>query len=308
VEIKMLRNFLVLAAIASIAACAARPQAASSTAHGSLMGPAQFQALPSNPADHRIAYGKDPQQFGDLRIPAASGSQPVVVLIHGGCWKSDYATLSDMAPMADALKTEGIATWNIEYRRLPGSGWPGTFQDVAAAVDHLRAMGPKYQLDPERVVVVGHSAGGHLALWVAAREGLPSGSLLRGADPLPVRGVVDLAGPGDLRAEIAVEVGGCQSRVVEELIGGSPAEVPERYREASPSEMLPLGVPQVLVWGTQDTLRPLWVGEAYAKAAAASGDQVRLLTVDALGHFEIASPHSRAWPKVLHAIRSLLRD
>lgn len=303
----MFRRFLTLLAITGIAACAATPKLAPSTSPTSPMGPAEFQALPSKPADHRSAYGRDPQQFGDLRIPTAKGLHPVVVLVHGGCWKSEYATLTDMAPMADALKAEGIATWNIEYRRLPQGGWPGTFQDVAAAVDHLRAIAPMYQLDLERVVVLGHSAGGHLALWVAARRHLPPGSPLRGADPLPVRGVVDLAGPGDLKAEIAVEVAGCQSRVVEELLGGSPTEVPERYQQASPSEMLPLGVPQVLVWGTRDTLRPLWIGKDYAKAAAASGDPVDLVTVADLGHFEVASPLSPAWPKVLEAIRSLLQ-
>ena len=273
------------------------------------MGPAEFQALSSGAADHRIAYGKDPSQFADLRIPHGAGLHPVVALIHGGCWKADYATLRDMAPIAEALKADGIATWNIEYRRLPqpGSGWPGTFQDVGSAVDSLRLVAQQYQLDLTRVVLVGHSAGGQLALWTAARTRLPSSSILHSDNPLPVQGVVDLAGPGDMQAEIAVEIGGCQSRVVEELLGGSPDEVPERYRQASPITMLPLGMPQVLIWGDHDTLRPIEAGEAYAKAARDAGDPIKLVTLRGLGHFEVANPFAPQWPTVRDSIEALIK-
>jgi acetyl esterase/lipase len=305
----MIRRFLLVTMSAALAACAGTNPPNVPTKPKALMSPAEFQALASSKADYRIAYGEGRDQFGDLRIPAAKGPHPVAILIHGGCWKSDYATLSDTAPIADALKAEGIATWNIEYRRLPdpGSGWPGTFQDVGEAVDHLRSIAPRYDLDLGRVVVLGHSAGGYLALWTAARSRMPPGSELHAADPLPIRGVVDLAGPGDLKAEIAVEVGACQSRVVEALLGGSPGEVPERYLQASPAEMLPLGVPQILIWGDSDDLRPLWIGQNYAKAAAASGDPVDLVIVHGAGHFEVASPFSPAWPKVRGAIDSLLQ-
>jgi len=214
-----------------------------------------------------------------------------------------------MAPIADALKAEGIATWNVEYRRLPqpGSGWPGTYEDVGQGVDYLRHIAGQYQLDIDRVVVVGHSAGGHLTMWVAARKRLSPGSVLHVDDPLPIRGVVDLAGPGDMETEIAVEVGACQSRVVEQFLGGSPVDVPDRYAQVSASKMLPLGVPQVLVWGDHDNLRPMWLGQKYAKAATASGDSVELVIMPGLGHFEVASPYSPAWPKVRDAIRSLLQ-
>jgi acetyl esterase/lipase len=274
------------------------------------MGPDEFQALPSQPADHRIAYGKDPSQFADLRIPSTPGLHAVAILIHGGCWKADYATLRDMAPIADALKAEGVATWNIEYRRLPqpGSGWPGTYEDVGRATDYLRQIAQEYQLDLDRVVIVGHSAGGHLALWAASRKRLPPLSALYVRDPLPIRGVVDLAGPGDMATEIAVEVGACQSRVVEQFLGGSPVDVPERYAQVSASKMLPLGVPQVLVWGDHDNLRPVWLGKKYTRAATAAGDIVDLIIVPGLGHFEVASPFSPAWPKVRDAIRFLLQS
>jgi len=306
----MFRHLLrtVTLAACGLTACATTPRPPPVATINGQMGPAEFQALPSQPADHRIAYGKDPSQFADLRIPSTPGSHPVAILIHGGCWKADYATLRDMAPIADALKAEGIATWNVEYRRLsqPGSGWPGTYEDVGQGVDYLRSVARQYQLDLDRVVVVGHSAGGHLALWVAARKRLPPNSVLHATDPLPIRGVVDLAGPGDMATEIAVEVGACQSRVVEQFLGGSPVDVPERYAQVSASKMLPLGVPQVLVWGDHDDLRPKWLGEKYAKAATAAGDSVDLVVVPGLGHFEVASPYSPAWPKVRDAISSLL--
>jgi len=299
-----------LAAAGAMTACATAPKPPSTANVNGLMGPAEFQSLPSQPADHRIAYGKDPSQFADLRLPSSLGLHPVAILIHGGCWKADYATLRDMAPIADALKAEGIATWNVEYRRLPqpGSGWPGTYEDIGQGVDYLRNVAQQYQIDLDHVVVVGHSAGGHLAMWVASRKRLSPNSVLHVAEPLPIRGVVDLAGPGDMETEIAVEVGACQSRVVEQLLGGSPVDVPERYAQVSASKMLPLDVPQVLVWGDQDNLRPMWLGQKYANAATVAGDSVDLIIVPGLGHFEVASPYSPAWPKVLDAISSLLQS
>lgn len=311
----MLRQLLCTTALATFAAgvmtaCVTAPKPSSTANARGVMGPAEFQSLPSQPANRRIAYGKDPSQFADLRIPSTSGPHPVAILIHGGCWKADYATLRDMAPMADALKVEGIATWNVEYRRLsqPGSGWPGTYEDVAQGVDYLRNVAQQYQLDLNHVVVVGHSAGGHLAMWVASRKRLSPGSVFYVAEPLPIRGVVDLAGPGDMETEIAVEVGACQSRVVEQLLGGSPGDVPERYAQVSASKMLPLGIPQVLVWGDHDNLRPMWLGQKYANAATTAGDSVDLIIVPGAGHFEVASPYSPAWPKVRDAIDSLLQS
>jgi acetyl esterase/lipase len=273
-----------------------------------LMSPQDLQALPSRPADHRVAYGGDSSQYGELRVPAGRGPYPVVVLIHGGCFKSAYATARDLAPMADALKVDGIATWNIEYRRLgqAGGGWAGTYLDVGRAVDHLREIGGKHNLDLGRVVLMGHSAGGHLAMWAAARGRLPTSSRLYVRDPLPVRGVMDLAGPLDLTANIAGYQSLCRDTVITGLLGGSPAAVPDRYAQASPIRLLPLGIPQVLLIGEHEDFVPPPLVAAYARAAARAGDSVRLITVPRAGHFDIASPRTAAWPLVEASIRSLL--
>jgi acetyl esterase/lipase len=289
--------------------CAAQAGDAVEEARSPPMTPKTFQALPSKAPDHRIAYGTAAEQYGDLRLPTTAGPHPVVVLIHGGCLKSEYATLKDLAPMADALKAAGFATWNVEYRRLgnAGGGWPGTYLDAGAAVDKLRSLAAEYPLDISRVVVVGHSAGGHLAMWVAARPRLPKDSPLSVDAPLPVKGVVNLGGYGDLAAFRQVEKAACGgTAVAEAVLGGDPSDVPDRYAQVSASAMLPLGTSQVLIWGEDDTNTPLWLAQQYVQAARAAGDPVQLLILPKLGHFEIADPSSSAWPSLRSSIQSLL--
>jgi acetyl esterase/lipase len=271
------------------------------------MTPQDLAALPSQAPDRRVAYGEDSSQYGELRLPNGPGPHPVVVLIHGGCFKAAYATARDLAPMADALKADGIATWNVEYRRVgqAGGGWPGTYLDVGRAIDHLRVLASAHSLDLGRVVIVGHSAGGHLAMWAAARSRLPRTSPLYMADPLPLRGVIDLAGPVDITANIAGYQNLCRDTVITTLFGGTPAAVPDRYAQASAMKLLPLGIPQVLVIGEYEEFVPRPLAEAYAQAAARAGDPVRLLVIPRVGHFEIASPRASTWPQIEAAIRSL---
>ncbi|HUQ79959.1 MAG TPA: alpha/beta hydrolase, partial [Gemmatimonadaceae bacterium] len=224
---------VVLLALAPAAGCARNPgtsQGGAASPAG-LMKPGELESLPSQPPDARIAYGSDSSQYGELRLPAGPGPHPVAVLIHGGCFKAAYATLRDLAPMGDALKAAGIATWSVEYRRVgqPGGGWPGTYLDIASAVDHLRVLARQHPLDLRRAVVVGHSAGGHLAMWAAARARVPAGSDIHSVDPLPLRGVLDLAGPVDLTANIAGYESLCRDTVITQLLGGTPATVAERY-------------------------------------------------------------------------------
>ena len=235
----------------------------------SLMTPAQFKALSSKAPDYRFSYGADANQFGELRIPLGVGPFPVAILIHGGCFRAEYGTLHDLSPIGDALKVKGIATWNIEYRRLgqTGGGWPGTYLDVGNGVDYLRSIAAQSHLDLTRVIVVGHSAGGHLAMWVAARARLPKTSNIYVPDPLSVRAVVDLAGTPDLEALIPAEQTSCGGPVIEQLLGGKPSEVPDHYAQASASKMSPIGVPQILVWGSRDDNVPVSIGEKYTRMA-----------------------------------------
>jgi acetyl esterase/lipase len=196
-----------------------------------------------------------------------------------------------------------VATWTIEYRRIgdPGGGWPGTLADVAAAADHLRAIAPAYNLDLDRVTTVGHSAGGHLALWLAARARLPAGHALAAPDPLPVRRAVGLAAVSDLRMcwELRLSNG-----VVGEFLGGSPDTVPARYAVASPAALLPLGVPQVLIHGTEDDSVPFAMSAVYRDTAVAAHDPVTLIPLPGLEHFALIDPESAAWPVVRAAVLS----
>jgi len=302
----------VFAALVALAAACTRtsatPQGYIASGADSAMRALHLSELPINPPDQVAAYGEDSSQSGALRVPAGKGPHPVVVLIHGGCFKAAYATKRDLEAMGDALKTDGIASWNVEYRRLgqPGGGWPGTHLDIGHAVDHLRTLAPRYNLDLNRVVLVGHSAGGNLAMWAAARARLPVSSPLYISNPLPVRGVIDLAGPVDLTANIAGYEKLCLDTVITSLLGGTPAAVPERYAQSSPIRMLPLGLPQVIVLGSLEAFVPRPLAEAYIQAATKAGDPVRLLYLPRADHFVIASPRSWTWPKVELAIRSLL--
>ena len=164
----------------------------------------------------------------------------------------------------------------------------------------------QHRLDLSRVVLVGHSAGGHLAMWAAARSQVPRGSALFMANPLTVRGVVDLAGPLDLTTNIEGYEGLCRDRVVTNLMGGTPAAVPERYAQASLMKLLPLGVPQVVVLGEYEEYVPRHFAQAYVQAAERAGDRVRMILIPGAGHFEIASPRAAIWPQVESAIRSLI--
>jgi acetyl esterase/lipase len=255
---------------------------------------------PATPADARIAYGDDPYQFGELRLPTGDGPHPVVVYVHGGYWRARY-DLTHAGHACAALTARGLATWNLEYRRLGnvGGGWPGTFLDVAAGADFVRELATRYPLDLARVVVVGHSAGGQLACWLAARPRLPTTSLLYTPNPQAVRAAVALAGVLDLARAWELRL---SANVTEELLGGAPREVPERYASSSPLALLPLGVPQTLLHGTADDSVPYELSQRYAAEAKRLGDDVTLLTLPGTGHFEVIAPTSAEWPTVARAV------
>lgn len=272
------------------------------------LSPRAVDALPSKPADARVSYGADPEQFGDLRLPAGPGPHPLAIVIHGGCWVSTFATLQNTAAFSDALRDAGVATWNVEYRRLDqaGGGWPGTFSDVGAAVDHAATLAKQYPIDLSRVVVTGHSAGAHLALWAAARPRIQARSVLYKAAPLRVRAAVALGGPGDLRNFTQYAARVCGAPVIEQLLGGNPDAVPDRYGAASPIELLPLGVRQVLIVGESDGVMPEPARNAYVASAKKAGDAAEVIVVPG-SHFEVIAPTSAAWPIVRDTLLSILR-
>lgn len=258
----------------------------------------------------RIPYGKGALQFGELRVPEGKGPHPVVVIVHGGCWVSKLGRLDERAvaldllrPIAADLTAQGFATWNIEYRRVgnEGGGWPGSFHDVAAGADHLRKLAKKNRLDLKRVVAIGHSAGGHFALWLAARSKLSKSSELYVKNPLQLKGVVDLDGPGDLKATLPLQQPVCGAPVITQLMGGSPEDRAQRYREGSPIEMLPLGVPQEIFAGRMFAAQT----PAYVEAAKRAGDTVNAAIAPKAGHFVYVDPGSSTWPQVVKTIRAL---
>jgi len=274
----------------------------------SRLGPRDIDALPSAPADHRLAYGADSLHFGDLRLPDGPGPFPVAIVIHGGCWLGPFATLHNTSAVSDALRGLGVATWNVEYRRAdhPGGGWPGTFQDVAAAADHVRELATRFPLDTTRLVALGHSAGGHLAFWLAARHRLPPTSPLASPDPVTLAGVISIGGPPDLAAFEGLDARVCGEPIVARLLGDASAVIGDRLADASPAARLPLGTPQRLLVGELDGVVPAEVALDYERRARALGDDVAYVSMGGAGHFEALAPTTEAWQVVVATVRELL--
>jgi acetyl esterase/lipase len=270
----------------------------------SIMTAADLERLCTAPAGECVRYGDDPLQFGELSLPPGRGRHPVVVNVHGGCWLAAFSIEHSRA-QAQALASAGFAVWNIEYRRVgnPGGGWPGTFRDVSMAIEHLRQLAKSFPLDLSRVALMGHSAGGQLALWLAARRRLPASSALYVDNPLPVLGVVALAPASEL---FELHARGVFDGVVGKLMGGAPTEMRDRYEAVTPACLAPIGVPQILLAGRHDDVWG-WNAHAYHRAALAAGDrQIRLEVIESAGHFELIAPETAAWPRVLDAVRSLV--
>ena len=243
------------------------------------------------------SYGPDRSQRADLHLPTGDGPHPVVVLIHVGSWRRRYGKIVMRALAAD-LARRGWAVWNIEYRRVGnGGGWPSTFTDVAAAIDHLDGLHPA--LDMSRVDVLGHSAGGHLALWAAGRERLPSGApgAIGGRPRVALRRAIALAGVCDLAGAYRDWSGGA----VRALMGGSPERVPDRYAVGDPLRNVPLAMPALLVHGVIDETVSVRLSRNYQHAAAASDARVELVEIEgeAGAHRAHIDPRGPAWAPVL---------
>ncbi|WP_229260614.1 alpha/beta hydrolase [Duganella alba] len=292
-----MRTTLLAAAMAgSVGGAAAAPMSLQD--YLALSGPA--------PTRH-VTYGAAPSQFAELFQPAGDGPFPVAVIIHGGCWTKEFGGITQMRNMAGDLAAQGIAVWNLEYRRYDeeGGGYPGMYHDVATAMDRLRLLAPEHKLDLSRIVLVGHSAGGHLAQWAGARARLPRTSPLYVADPLPVPVVISLGGLADLRNEEALIKTSCD-RDMAQLAGVASAARPDIFSDTSPAEMLPLGVRTVLIHGEHDTIAPLRVGQDYARRAQAAGDAAEVVSLPGGSHYDEVAATSPSWRIVSAHIRKAL--
>jgi len=250
---------------------------------------------PASPPDLTLPYGPRPEHVMDLRFPPAVPGRvaPLIVLIHGGFWRPAYDR-THLGPMGQALAAAGYMVAVPEYRRagMAEEGWTGTFGDIALAADQVTGIAGAHGADTSMVTWAGHSAGGHLALWAAARPGLPpngAGSLWRG--PSPATYVVALAACSSLRLCAEWNLGG---GAVLSLMGGGPEEVPERYAVADPASLPPPPVPVTLVHGTADDRVPVAMSRAFGVG--------RLVEIPWAGHFDLIDPESRAWPQVMAAL------
>jgi acetyl esterase/lipase len=248
--------------------------------------------LPPPAADARLAYGSDPNQFGELRLPKSKGPLPVAMNIHGGFWRAKY-DLTHAGHLCAALTAKGIATWNVEYRRVgnPGGGWPGTFEDIRNAYRYLSQISGKYSLDLSKTLVLGHSAGGQLAVCLPARE--PS-----------VKRAVSLAGVVDLQKAWEMHL---SNDAAVEFMGGKPDEVPEHYREADPMRLaIDHATTQWLIHGASDDVVPSSFSRDYSEHKKKTGEDVHYSEVSTAGHFDLIDPRSSAWPTVENTVLHML--
>jgi acetyl esterase/lipase len=273
------------------------------------------------PAGQHISYGSDALQFGELRVPTGPGPFPVAILVHGGCWKArlrqappEATSPALLRPLSAALAEAGVATWSVEYRRMgnPGGGWPGSYLDLGNAADFLKTLARNHPLDLSKVIVIGHSSGGQLAMWLGSRHKLSPKSPLFQDSPLPILGILDLDGPPDLVTASDWDQTACGEPVVKEFMGGSPEQVADRYHDGSAASLLPLGIRQVLLYSAKTEFmakdEQKWAIQflAYKDKATQAGDIVDVDQLTQAGHFDGLNPRSKSWPEVLAKVRSLL--
>jgi acetyl esterase/lipase len=257
-----------------------------------VMQPPHVLTRPARHPDLALSYGELDDQVADLWLPSSgpaggSAGWPLIVFVHGGFWRAEYDR-SHAGPLAEALAADGLAVCIPEYRRVgqPGGGWPGTFDDIRSAMailPGLASMATDGHVDGRRVVLSGHSAGGHLALWACQLPGCLAAA------------VVSLAGVCDLAEAWRLRLG---NGAAGELIGGGPADFPDRYAAADPSGLLPSGLDISLVHGQADDRVPWEQSRSYGESAAAAGNRVRCVLLPGVGHFELIDPLSGAWPAV----------
>jgi len=254
--------------------------------------PEDILSVPPPPADQRLAYGSDPNQFGDLRLPKNAKGAPVVINMHGGYWRAKYDLLH-AGHLCAALTKKGFVTYNVEYRRVGnlGGGWPGTLEDIGDAYRFIRQAAPRYAFDLDKIIVMGHSAGGQLALCLAAHE--PSV-----ARAVSLAGVVDLERAYDLHLS---------HDAVVEFLGGNPTEVADHYQDADPMRLRAPQCHQILVLGSADVDVPPELSREYVSKKKKADEKVELVEIAKADHFDLIDPRSAAWPVIEKAVLALVQ-
>ncbi len=268
---------------------------------------ADYMALSGPAPTLTLPYGKAPSQFAELFRPSGPGPFPVAVLVHGGCWTKQFGGIKQLRNLAGALSSQGIAVWNVEYRRVDedGGGYPGTYQDINAALELLDKQAAPQQLDVKRVVAIGHSAGGQLVQWLAGRSKIPASSPLFQPSFLPVRQIISLGGLADLRHEQALIKSSCDRDMVD-LTGLPSSTRPDVFVDTNAAELMPNGSHTVLITGEFDTVSPPRVAHDYAAKAKAAGDSAEVIILPGASHYDEVAASSPSFQLVLPAIRAAL--
>jgi acetyl esterase/lipase len=280
---------------------------ACANAHPTPMKLDQYLALRGPAPTATLRYGPAPSQYAELFVPQGAGPFPVAVLVHGGCWTARFGGISQLRNMAGALAARGIAVWNVEYRRVDeeGGGYPGMYLDMHAALELLAANAEAHQLDLQRIVAVGHSAGGQLVQWIAGRSRIPKSSPLYRAKFLKVERIVSLGGLADLRHEAALIRASCD-RTIAQLAGTPSAARPDVLADTNAADLMPNGSRTWLVTGALDTISPPRVAHDYAARARAAGDVAEVVILPEASHYDEVAATSWAWPQVLQVIEGAL--
>ncbi len=256
-----------------------------------------------------LSYGSNKMQVGELRLPPAAGdsASPLVIIIHGGCWVSSYADYHFMDNFSQAITDLGYATWNIEYRALgTGGEWPIVFQDINKAVDYSRVLAQNYLIDINKVAVIGHSAGGHLALWTASRINIKATSDLYIEHPLSIRGVISLAGIANVSGNNSC--GGLANNVIGVPLSPMSDMLVQRRLETSPLQMLPTKIKTILISGSTDEIVPSSMGIEYSTAATTLGDDSLHYILQGLGHFDLIDPAKTNWSLYQQSLQEIFKD
>ncbi|KTC64736.1 Alpha/beta hydrolase family protein [Legionella adelaidensis] len=280
-----------------------------------LITPKEINALPSKPADEIYFYGKHAKQFLEIRRPvsfAKKGLNATIVIIHGGCWKSYYANCKNTAALADALRDHGYLTINLEYRAIDheGGGWPGTFNDISMGINYLQQIADVERLDSKQVIAIGHSSGGHLAMWALARHKLELNSSLFQPLAIELRGAIALGGASDLKKHFQHFNNICGEDTLINLFNGTPEQNLENYQQGTAAGLLPIAKPQVYITGEVDLAVPPSFAESFFQLAQEKGDStfVECISVKDVGHHEYNDPRHDIFSLILKHTKGILRN